>query len=190
MDEQKHDSKDGSGSGPGPELPDVRQEGETGKAPQRLFTPTGRESFMSEMPQKSRSGRRDDSARKSDPACDMRHLRQTISTRPQSARFALWFAEMQIQLRRLVGKTPVGEQEYVETLRNLWGRISLQEAARPDLLPYLRMQAGLVIEKDISINRVDRLRVCGNAVVPLAAAVAFRTLAARTGISLQLKTEA
>lgn len=34
-------------------------------------------------------------------------------------------------------------------------------------------------------GRVDRLRACGNGVVPLAAAVAFRTLAARAGLILE-----
>ena len=33
-------------------------------------------------------------------------------------------------------------------------------------------------------NRVDRLRLCGNGVVPLAAAYAFRTLAAAAGVDV------
>ncbi len=33
-------------------------------------------------------------------------------------------------------------------------------------------------------NRVDRLRLCGNGVVPLAAAYAFRTLTAAAGIDV------
>ncbi len=51
---------------------------------------------------------------------------------------------------------------------------------RPDLEPAIRGGAdGLASKLD---DRVDRLRLCGNGVVPLVAAYALRTLASAAGI--------
>lgn len=110
----------------------------------------------------------------------MRGLRSDVSARAQQARNALWFVRMRGNLRAYLGEQAMGRQEQIEELRGLWEPVSVQEAARPDMLAFMREQACLdeteLAERAME-NRMDRLRACGNGVVPLQAAYAFTTLA-------------
>jgi len=113
------------------------------------------------------------------PVCDVRS--GLPPNRAQLARHSLWFLRMSEQLRQILGEPPVGRQEQDQELRRMWGRVYPEEAARDDLWQIVRKQASLVPAADSS-QRTDRLRACGNGVMPIVAALSFRVLAKRAGI--------
>lgn len=152
-------------------------EGQVGAASQRLQPTAVSQGSVLEVSPQSGSGI---GLREEGSTSPMRGLRSDVSARAQQARNALWFVRMRGNLRAYLGEQAMGRQEQIEELRRLWEPVSVQEAARPDMLAFMREQACLdeteLAERAME-NRMDRLRACGNGVVPLQAAYAFTTLA-------------
>lgn len=153
---------------------------EAGATPQGLQQAAGSRDSLSAVSPKGRPKRWHGEERRTR---NMQSVRDGISATSQQARFALWFTELQSRLREIVSGQAMGREEADRILRELWTRVSAQEAERHDLRALLRERAS--VEVETSEGRLDRLRACGNGVVPLTAAWAFICLAQELEIEFQ-----
>jgi hypothetical protein len=176
--EESNDTQAGATSNQGAEVRAVRDDNsKAGEASCRLQQATRSEHPLHKMSSEGRSRGRDATANNAE---ELQHVRKDVSAISRYARHALWFSGLRFQLWEIFGSKEMGWQAADQTLRLLWQRVSIQEAQRDDLWEIVRQQARLRTTARELIagvdNRVDRLRLGGNGVVVLQAAVAFTVL--------------
>jgi len=91
------------------------------------------------------------------------------------------------QKRRPQAREMGSGQEKRKALSDMWDRFSSWKTTDKNLLQKLPFDLGKAECLFAMANRIDRLRACGNGVVPWQAAHAFRILASRAGIWGRIK---
>ena len=102
--------------------------------------------------------------------CRMRHDVQAAEV---AELYAVWRSEVSERAWGIISRSEMGWSLQGETVRLVRDGVCLFEGTADDVFEVVREQARM---GQPLVNRVDRLRACGNGVVPLAAAVAWLSL--------------